>query len=981
MFRHYLFVFTLLIVPRLISAQSKKPLDHSVFDSWQSIGEKKISNDGKWVLYTIDLQEGDGELVIQSTDVKYRINVPRGYGGVITEDNRYAIFKIKPKYADTRQARINKKNPADFPKDSMGILELGSDSVLKIAAIKSFKTPEKGYGWVAWQLEKTPDTTRKVDNSDSLMKAVDSSKQIIPKPFEEKPGNKRKLKAASEVKKSDADFAEYNLMDAEADDTATAKIEEGTDLVLHSLQTGDRRTLKYVSEYYWSKNGKILVIENTMQKADKKTKNSVLIWRSAEDRIDTISIGGSDFRNYALDETGFQIAFVAERDSSAKAPQKFYKLWYWHNGQDSAVQLADKNMSGMQLGWTISENGNLEFSKTGKRLFFGAAPVQPVKDTSLVEIDLVKVDIWHFKDDYLQTQQLKSLEQEKKRSYLAMYDFNWKKLVQLADKNVPQIITTNEGDGDQFVGITDVGKRISMQWEGETRKDVYAINPLDGSRKLAKKDLSGNVQASSMGKYIIWYDNKLRQYFTWRDGVTKNISAKVPAKLYNEEFDMPDDPNPYGLMGWLENDSSVYVYDRYDIWELNPDGIGVPVKITKEYSARKNKITYRYVRTDPEERFLKEGESLLIRSFDNVTKKSGLGLLVLGYPNVYLYAKERSDFSFGNPLRAKDSSMYIYTRENFLLSPDLYASNRLQNETKLSSINPQQQSYNWGRAVLVTWKAYNGKQATGILYKPEDYYPKKKYPLICYFYEKLSNGLNNYIPPAPTPSRLNISFFVSRGYMVLAPDIAYSTGHPGLNAFDYVVSGARALAKRGWVDSTRMGIQGQSWGGFQVAYIITRTKLFKAAWAGAPVANMTSAYGGIRWESGLNRQFQYERTQSRIGALLWDKPQLYIENSPLFHLRKVTTPLVIMANDNDGAVPWYQGIELFTGLRRLGKQVWMLNYNGEAHNLVERKNRKDLQVREQQFFDWLLKGEKPPKWLAEGVLATEKGMDWGLEVR
>jgi dipeptidyl aminopeptidase/acylaminoacyl peptidase len=194
------------------------------------------------------------------------------------------------------------------------------------------------------------------------------------------------------------------------------------------------------------------------------------------------------------------------------------------------------------------------------------------------------------------------------------------------------------------------------------------------------------------------------------------------------------------------------------------------------------------------------------------------------------------------------------------------------------------------------------------------------------------------------------------------------------------VSGTRAVAKQGFIDTTKMGLQGQSWGGYQVAYLITQTNLFAAAWAGAPVANMTSAYGGIRWESGLNRQMQYERSQSRIGATLWEKPQLYIENSPLFYLPKVKTPLVIMSNDADGAVPWYQGIELFTAMRRLNKAVWLLNYNGEAHNLVERKNRKDISIREQQYFDWLLKGEKPAQWLIGGVPAVMKGRDLGLGV-
>lgn len=236
----------------------------------------------------------------------------------------------------------------------------------------------------------------------------------------------------------------------------------------------------------------------------------------------------------------------------------------------------------------------------------------------------------------------------------------------------------------------------------------------------------------------------------------------------------------------------------------------------------------------------------------------------------------------------------------------------------------------------------------------------------------------SYQAPAPTPSRLNISFFVSRGYLVFAPDITYENGHPGKSAYDYIVSAAQDLARHPWADGKHMGIQGQSWGGYQVAYLVTQTDLFKAAWAGAPVANMTSAYGGIRWESGMNRQFQYEHSQSRIGATLWEKPELYIENSPLFHLPRVTTPLAIMSNDADGAVPWYQGIELFTGLRRLGKPVWLLNYNNEAHNLIQRQNRKDIQRREQQFFDHFLKGEPAPQWLESGIPATEKGVNWGF---
>ena len=250
--------------------------------------------------------------------------------------------------------------------------------------------------------------------------------------------------------------------------------------------------------------------------------------------------------------------------------------------------------------------------------------------------------------------------------------------------------------------------------------------------------------------------------------------------------------------------------------------------------------------------------------------------------------------------------------------------------------------------------------------------------MIVYFYERNNQTLHNYLAPSPTPSRLNIPFFVSRGYVVLVPDIWYKKGYPGQGAYDYIVSGTRAMVQKGFIDSTRIGLQGQSWGGYQIAYLITKTNLYAAAWAGAPVVNMTSAYGGIRWGAGINRQFQYEKTQSRIGANLWERPDLYIKNSPLFELNKVKTPIVIMSNDADDAVPWYQGIEMFTAMRRLAKPIWMLVYNNEAHNLVERKNRKDIQIREQQFFDHYLKGAPMPIWMSKGVPAIMKGRDLGL---
>jgi dipeptidyl aminopeptidase/acylaminoacyl peptidase len=427
---------------------------------------------------------------------------------------------------------------------------------------------------------------------------------------------------------------------------------------------------------------------------------------------------------------------------------------------------------------------------------------------------------------------------------------------------------------------------------------------------------------------------------------------------------------------WMDNHKSFILYDRYDLWLVDATGLNASQLLTK---GRASKKEYRFVKLDDDKKFIGFKDQILLRVYNEVDKKEGIALLDMS--NKALFTITEQPMHFTTIVSAKKSNQLIVMQEDEKNAANIFAytlTQEKQNPIALTAINPQQANYNWMQSQLVKWKAYTGRTAEGVLYLPEDFDAKKKYPMIVYFYERSNQTLHNYLAPSPTPSRLNIPFFVSRGYVVFVPDIWYKKGYPGQGAYDYIVSGTRAMVQKGFIDSTRIGLQGQSWGGYQIAYLITKTNLYAAAWAGAPVVNMTSAYGGIRWGAGINRQFQYEKTQSRIGANLWERPDLYIKNSPLFELNKVKTPIVIMSNDADDAVPWYQGIEMFTAMRRLAKPIWMLVYNNEAHNLVERKNRKDIQIREQQFFDHYLKGAPMPIWMSKGVPAIMKGRDLGL---
>jgi dipeptidyl aminopeptidase/acylaminoacyl peptidase len=922
---------------------SKKPLDHSVYDNWQSVANQIVSNDGKWVGYVVKPQQGDANMVISTIKNTSKLTVARADTGRFTSDSRYAIFLIRAPYSVTRMARIKKKKPDEMPKDTLGFMQLGSTAITKVAGVRSFKLAEKApvMAYLA-----PSDTVKRAAAGDTSRRAVAA--------------------------------------------TIAPPTREGADLTVRQLITGKQRTFKYVTDYQLSKDGKFLAYAVTAPRRSKDVQSGVYFYDIDKDAVKAVSSGRGTYKNLVFDETAKQLAFTAEKNPE-KAPVKPFKLYYYNTSKDSATAIAGPGMAGITQKWSVSGDGRVYFSKSGNNLFFGTAPIPKPADTTLVDFETAKLDIWNYKDEYLQPQQLKTLQRDLRRSYLAVIHPSQSdlKLIQLADKYIENISQPMGNDSRYVLGTTDTGTRVQAQWEGGGNQEAYLIDTKTGERKRIVARTKARFQFSTGGNYVIWFDAKDQNYYSYSlaTGNKVNLTKSLGVKLGEEDNDVPDDANAYGVAGWTTGDKNVLVYDRYDIWSIDP-ATGAAKNITNG-AGRKNHLIFRYPMPggrfaalaggDEDDRYISTKKPLWLLTQNEDTKQWGY------YKQSFGSAKAPEKIVSGpysiSPLtKAKNADVYVYTKQSFDKSPDLYVSSDLKSETKLSAINPQQANYNWFTAELVEWTTPKGYKSKGILYKPEDFDPTKKYPMLVYFYEKVSETIYGYQSPAPTPSRLPISYFASNGYLVFTPDISYEIGHPGQSAVEFINSGVEALKKNSWVDGKHIGIQGQSWGGYQVAYLITQTDMYAAAWAGAPVANMTSAYGGIRWESGVNRQFQYEKTQSRIGATLWEKPNLYIENSPIFQFPKVHTPVVVMSNDADGAVPWYQGIEMFTALRRLNKPVWLLQYNDEAHNLVQRRNRKDITIREAQFFDHFLKGAPMPVWMDRGVPAVDKGKDWGLAI-
>ena len=907
------------MLPLFAQSQTKKVLDHSAYDEWRRVTKQIISNDGKHIVYnTKPNGYGNEEIKLHSNKGEKLFSYERATSPVLTNNSSHLVFKITPDFYDFRDLKRKKTKEKELPPDTLGIYSLETGIVEKITGLKSFKVPEKWDNYVVYLYSPVIDST-----------------------------NEKQKKRSKK---------------------------NGYDLVVRNLTDQTEVTFLYVLDYELAEEGPGIALITTGN--DSTTLPGVYHFDFEDASFNSVFRNKGEYYQLVWDNQGSQLTFISDTDTT-KALDRDYHLHYYNAGEDSSKTIAtNTNFEGLM----VNKDFKGYFSETGNRLFFQSKEFPVLQDTALLDDEIVNVEVWNTKDLRLFTDQENDLKQDQKFGYLSYYDIQQDKLVSLGGKAYSAVQVSNEGDGVNGVAIDDYRYRQLLSWEGfPPLKDVYDMDVVSGEKTKIAEGVKGFVQLSPLGNYACWYDYADTAWYTY-DFTSTQINQVTSNKIvpfYNEIHDTPSDPGPYGAMSWTENDERMLIYDRYDIWEIDPKGDAAPKRITQ--NGRENKLTYRYVKLDKEERFIQNGQRLLLTGFYEQDKREAVFSMKYGQnkPSKLI----EGDVQFDSFEKARDADRLIYTKENFQTFPDILSSTlSFKKTTRISDINPQQKEYTWGTIELMQWTSLEGELLEGMIVKPENFDPSKKYPLLVNFYEKSSNGLNRHRDPFPHRSTINYSYYVSRGYVIFNPNVHYGTGYPGEDAYNCVIPGITSLLEKGYIDKDNIGVQGHSWGGYQIAHLLGETDIFKCAESGAPVVNMISAYGGIRWGSGLSRMFQYERTQSRIGGTLWEYPLRYIENSPIFTVDKVNTPVLIMHNDEDGAVPWYQGIEYFVALRRLGKPAWMLNYRGEPHWPLKIQNRIDFNIRMSQFFDHYLKGEAMPKWMKDGVPAIELGIEQGYEL-
>jgi dipeptidyl aminopeptidase/acylaminoacyl peptidase len=934
-------------------ASSPRALTPQDFDQWQSVSGERLSDDGTWVAYSLIPQVGEGEVVVRSAAGTTEFRHSRGYIGRPQTrpgaargpafnapppqffGSQFVVFTIEPPREEVEAARRQKKKPADQPKSSIGIMRLSDGNVTVLPRVKSFETPRGDARYLVYLMHPVDSAAAKTGEDTTAGRAAAA------------PGGEARPIADSTTRGKDK------------------KKEYGSAMVIRELATGAEVRVEDVLSLEVDPKGNWIAYAVASRDT---TRDGLYLRRVTGGEPVVVSSGAAHYKGLAFDKAGAQLAFVSDREE-AKAEKPRYALYAAPVASAKPRMLVAPGAFGDSM--VVADRARLEFSEDGARLEFGVAPppLDSIPADSLA--DKAVFDLWHWEDRRLQPQQRVEAERDRGRSYAAVADVKSGRFHVLANDSLPQIRFAR--DLRLGVGLTSVPYAVESMW-GDGGNDVYLMDATKGTRTLIAERVPFQAELSPGSRYVMYFDTAGHwQAYATATGKTVNLTGALDVHFDQETWDTPSNAAPWGSAGWTPGDRSVLLYDRYDIWEIDPTGAKAPRMVTDSLG-RKNRIVFRYVQLDTAAQFIDPAAPMMLEAFNEKTKASGAWLdrldVVQAPESLYMADRRISRLE-----KAGKADVLLFTSSTFREFPDLYVSGMtLRDARRMSAANPQQRDYRWGTAQLVEWRSMDGVPLQGVLYKPDDFDPAKQYPMVVYFYEQLSDNLHAHQTAVPR-NTIQPTLYTSNGYLAFFPDIAYIEGYPGASALKSIVPGVQMLIDSGFVKADGVGISGQSWGGYQTAYIITRTNLFSAAFAGAPVANMTSAYGGIRWESGRARAFQYERTQSRIGGSLWDMPMRYLENSPLFHADRIQTPLMMMHNDGDGAVPWYQGIEMFVAMRRLGKEAYLINYNNDAHNPTKRANQLDIAMRQMQFFDHHLRGMPAPEWMERGIPFLHKGRE------
>ncbi len=922
--------------------------------AWKSIRGPSVSPDGKWLAYELAPNDGDATVIIRSTTGTTQWTFPvgdasaggrgGGRGGpsgavTISGDSKWAMFNVAPTTAAAEKARKTHK-PAE---SKVALVDLATGHEQEFSRIGRFVFAGDHPQWVA--LHTQPEAGGNAGSA----------------------GGRGGEEAAPAPRVSSSDLLLYRLADGmivNIGNVGDFGFDHDGQYLAYTVETGDR-------------------VGDGIQLRDLRT-----------DVVRTIDGARAEYRRLAWADSGLAlaalrvradsatrdttVAVVAFNDFSAAGPKKTVLDL---DGRTDAP--ADMAIS-PDRGPTWSENLDV--------VYFGLrnAPKPPAKDSgqgtdlqSLVkpgapgmggtvnqpktpaasDEDLPSLILWHWNDPRLQSQQIVQEQQDKRYSYLAEYRLGDNRVIRLANDSLRDVSIAPHDRYAYALGNRPYERDESVT--GRAYVDIYTIDLRTGAERRPVRKVITRAMPSADGTHLMYWGMDANWHLIdMATGADRNLTQGMPVTFANVEDDhnnLVQPPEP--VIGWSQDGASVLLSDGWDVWKVSATG-GPAVDLTRD--GRQTKVRYqRRTLVPADEKGIDLSKPLYFQTYGEWTKQEALARVDAQHGGATRLMRDDADLNF---LKAKDAGVVLYSRGTFNDYPDWYlAKADFSGGTRLTDADPQQHEFAWSSGTqLIDYTSAKGDKLQGALFLPANYEPGKKYPLLVEIYEKRSQELHNYVVPSDTRAP-DLSVYTSRGYAVLLPDIVYRVNDPGMSAVWCVVPAVQAAIATGIVDPAHVGLHGHSWGGYQTAFLVTQTHLFAAAVAGAPLTDMVSMYGSVYWNAGIGDAQIFESSQGRFKGSFLDNWDAYVRNSPAFHSKNVTTPLIILSDDKDGAVDFNQGITWFNDLRNAGKKVILLTYVGENHGLAKPVNQRDYAMRMQEFFDHYLKGAPEPDWMQHGI--------------
>ena len=913
---------------------------------WERIGQTALSPDGRWVAYSIGRGDGTSELrlrVIASDAVE---TFEQGTRPTFSSDGKWLAFAIT-KSDEQREALQKKKKPVV---NDLGLFDLVGGERTTVEGIGRFSFSEDG-AFLAMQRSGVD------DGKDS------SGADVIV----------RELVSGIDTHFGRVGTFSWSDEGALLAMTVDAPGRTGNSVRVVDAHTGQLRTLASEDADFiglsWRDDAfDLAVMTKTEYEDDEDATLVVHAFRGVDgDKPKATSYDHLDDESFPED---LRVVDLAGLRWAEDGETLFFGLKEWEERPAKLDEEAEDEESGDDAGEKSGDDGDTknagsaqgpapdEKSEEGDEESGGDEKNRKSMRESLDEAP--GVEIWHAKDIDIIPRQKRTASSDERQSYLAALHLEGKKLVRLETESVDRVtLLENEELGIGY----DEGPYETEQRFSATHSDIYSVDVTTGEQDRLLERVKYVSTGDPTGRRFLFVRDDHVFAYDLESGESTNLTEGQDTKFINQENSSLTDQKPmYGVAGWTEDGDAVLLYSRYDIWHFPFDG-GVPKALTAGADQALRHRRTRVAADPDEDRYIDLDDGFYVSLYGDRSKKSGYGRVSSdGVKTLML-----EDAQISRLGRAEDADIVSFTRERFDDSPDLFvASGDLAKPKQVSETNAFADEFLWGRSELIDYENAGGVPLQGALFYPADYDPEKTYPMIVYIYELRSQTLHSYQRPSER-SPYNTAVFTQNGYFVFQPDIVYRAQNPGLSAVECVVPATRKVLETGMIDPDRVGLVGHSWGAYQTAFIVTQTDLFAAGVAGAPLTNMMSMSMSIYWNSGQTDAYIFHESQGRMDRPFWKDVDTYIANSPIFSIDNLETPLLVAFGDEDGAVDWQQGIEMYNAARLAERPFVMLVYPGENHGLAKKPNQVDYHHRVRQWFDTYLKGEETPQWISDGM--------------